>query len=268
MRATLLAIALLLAVPATAPADPPAEGWVPGVEAARAYAQQRAGEISFHLRTEAEHRGLDADRGFASASVVKAMLMVAYLSRPGVRRRALEAADHALIDPMIRRSDNVAATRVRDIVGDQGLRRVARRAGMRQFSTHPVWGLSRITARDQTRMWLRFEQLVPRRHRPAAMELLRTIVPSQRWGIGQIRLPAGWELFFKGGWGSGTGLVDHQVALLRRGRERVALAILTAGNPSHEYGKETLRGVAARLLAGLPGATAVASVSPPAETAE
>jgi hypothetical protein len=252
MRAALLAIALVLALPAAAPADPPAGGWVPDVEAARAYAGQRAGDISFHIRTETRHWSLDADRSFASASVLKAMLMVAYLDRPGVRRRALGAGDHALLDPMIRRSDDIAATRVRDLVGDEGLRRVARHAGMRHFATHPVWGLSRITARDQTRMWLGLEDLLPRRHRQAAMKLLRTIVPSQRWGIGEIALPPGWKLFFKGGWGSGTGLVDHQVALLRRGRERVALAILTAGNPSHAYAKETLRGVAERLLAGLP----------------
>jgi hypothetical protein len=56
----------------------------------------------------------------------------------------------------------------------------------------------------------------------------------------------------KGGWGSGTGLVEHQVALLRRGEERVAVAILTTGSPSHDYGKQTLRGVAERLLQNLP----------------
>ena len=38
---------------------------------------------------------------------------------------------------------------------------------------------------------------------------------SQRWGIGQASLP-GWRVYFKGGWGSGTGAVDHQVALLER----------------------------------------------------
>jgi hypothetical protein len=251
VRAALLAIVLLFGPAAVAAGDTPA-GWVPDLGAARAYAQQRDGRISFHIRTEAEHWAYDADRAFASASVVKAMLLVAYLRRAEVRRRALVHADHALIDPMIRRSDNVAATRVRDIVGDEGLRRVARRAGMRHFATDPVWGLSRITAREQTRMWLRLEDLLPRRHRAAAMRLLRTIVPSQRWGIAAVPLPAGWELFFKGGWGSGTGLVDHQVALLRRGRERLAVAILTAANPSHAYAKETLRGVAARLLRGLP----------------
>ncbi|HMI81523.1 MAG TPA: hypothetical protein VK480_07025, partial [Solirubrobacterales bacterium] len=62
---------------------------------------------------------------------------------------------------------------------------------------------------------------------------------------------SGWKLFLKGGWGSGTGLVDHQVALLKHRHRRVALAIFTELDPDHAYGKRTLRGVAARLLRGL-----------------
>jgi hypothetical protein len=45
--------------------------------------------------------------------------------------------------------------------------------------------------------------------------------------------------------------VDHQVALLRRGRHRVALALFTQFDPDHAYGKQTLRGLASRLLRGL-----------------
>jgi hypothetical protein len=50
---------------------------------------------------------------------------------------------------------------------------------------------------------------------------------------------------------AGGRLVDHQVALLRAGRDRVAVAVLTTGNPDHAYGQQTLRGVFARLLRGL-----------------
>jgi hypothetical protein len=246
--------AVLLAVVASgtpaARADPPA-GWTPDVDGAREYAQTRQGTITFHVRTERGRWSYDADHAVPSASVIKAMLMVAYLSRRDVRDRPLTATDQRLLDPMIRRSGNIAATRVRDIVGNAALLRLARRAGMTRFATDPIWGLSRITARDQTRLWLRLESFLPPLHREYAMELLRTIVPRQRWGFGRLAYPPGWELFFKGGWGSGTGLVEHQVALLRRGAERVAIAILTTGSPSHAYGKRTLRGVAARLLRGL-----------------
>ena len=36
------------------------------------------------------------------------------------------------------------------------------------------------------------------------------------------------------------------MALLRRDGRRVAVAIMTTANPSHAYGKATLRGVARR----------------------
>jgi len=177
------------------------------------------------------------------------MLLAAYLDR--ARTRPLTRADLRLLDPMVRRSDNVTATRVRDVVGAAGLRRVARRAGMRHFSVHPVWGLSRTDAADQTRFFLRLERHLPPRHRQTGLRLLRTIVPSQRWGIGRLRVGA-WRLYFKGGWGSGTGRVDHQVALLRGcGADRVAVAVMTTAQGTHAYGKRTLEGVFRRLLRGL-----------------
>jgi hypothetical protein len=30
------------------------------------------------------------------------------------------------------------------------------------------------------------------------------VIPSQRWGVGRVR-PRGWSIYFKGGWGAGTG---------------------------------------------------------------
>ena len=83
------------------------------------------------------------------------------------------------------------------------------------------------------------------------MSLLAGIVPSQRWGIGEVA-PRGWRLYFKGGWGYGTGLLDHQVVLLVRGCARVSIAVLTMYDGSHAYGKDTLKGIFARLLRGLP----------------
>src|SRR5215218_582200 len=106
-------------------------------------------------------------------------------------------------------------------------------AGMRDFRlVTPVWGLLQITPRDQAPYLHHIDRYIPSRHRRYAMHLLATIVPSQRWGIAKVA-PDGWNLYFKGGWGSGTGLVDHQVALLRFGKVRVSLCITTRFNPDH-----------------------------------
>jgi hypothetical protein len=250
-RALRLLLGPALAVAATAAPASPGAAWSPDVKAALAYVHARKGEVRFAIRTEDRLWGYRRTDGVHSASVVKALFLVAYLDDPRVRSRPLRAADHRLVDPMIRRSDNAAATRVLAYVGAGRVRATARRVGMRRFRLATgLWGASRIDASDQTRFFLHYEAHVVARHRVTALRLLRTVVRSQRWGVARVR-PDGWRLYFKGGWGSGTGLVDHQVALLRAGGDRVAVAVLTTGNPDHAYGQQTLRGVFARLLRGL-----------------
>ncbi|HWF32334.1 MAG TPA: serine hydrolase [Solirubrobacteraceae bacterium] len=233
---------------AKSPVRPAAAQWQPGVRAAIAYAHTRAGDVSFAVRTEHRAWGWRVERTVPSASVLKAMLLVAYLDDGRVRNRPLDAADHRLIDPMIERSDNEAATRVLEFDGPSGVYGVARRAGMRRFTLDKqIWGLSRIDAADQARFFLHIDREVVPRHRAAAMHLLASVVASQRWGIGRLRLP-GWQLYFKGGWGAGTGEVEHQSILLRHGAVRVAASVLITSSPSHEYAKRTLQGVFEALL--------------------
>ena len=242
MLATLVAAALL------------APGWTPGLRAANAYADTRPGTVAFAVRTERRLWGRDLDRPVQSASVIKALLLVAYLSDPSVRSRPLRRDERHLLSPMVRWSNNRKASKIVTRLGAAWINRVAHRGGMPSFHLAPpaCWGCSLITAREQTRFFLHIDAQVPQRHRAYAMELLRTVVHTQRWGIAEVA-PRGWELYFKGGWGSGRGLVDHQVALLQRGRERVAVAILTTVSGTHRDGKVTLRGVARRLLRGLAG---------------
>src|SRR3954454_6246220 len=244
-RAPFAAVAAVL-LAAAAPAC--ADAWRPSMHRAERYASHRHGIIAFAVRTPTRRWGWHARETFPSASVLKPMLLAAYLTRRSVRSRPLRRWERRMLGPMIRRSDNGAAGRVLGIVGARGLRRVARLARMRRFSpVTGIWGLSRIDAADQARFFLRLDRVLPARHRGYAMRLLGSIVRSQRWGIGRVR-PRGWRLYFKGGWGSGTGWVDHQVALLERGDERVSVAILTHLDCTHPYGKETLLGIAKRML--------------------
>jgi len=243
-----------------------ADAWQPHVDAAIAFARTRAGEVSFAVRTEQREWGWRATRSAPSASVLKAMLLVAYLDDPRVRDRPLRESDRRLIDPMIERSDNEAASSVLEFVGSSEVDAVARRARMREFRLDPtIWGLSRIDAADQARFFLHIDREVVARHRAAAMHLLASVVPSQRWGIGRIPLP-GWQVYFKGGWGAGTGEVEHQVVLLRHGAVRVSLAVLITDSPSHEYAKQTLQGVFARLLRGVGSLIAPPPAAPASAT--
>jgi beta-lactamase class A len=248
--AVTVALVLALAAPAAAEAPP---GWRPHVDAARAWAGQRTGDVSFAVRTERRGWSWRGATTYRSASIVKAMLLVAYLRRPDVRRRRLRADERALLDPMVRRSDNRAADAINARVGLPALAALGRRAGMRHFSPYVVWGGSSVCAADQARFFLRIDRLVPRRHRAYAMRLLRGVIAEQRWGIPQA-LPRGWSIAFKGGWGRGvTRQVDHQAALLTNAGLRVSIAVLTADSPTDAYGAATIQGVAARLLRGLAG---------------
>ena len=226
--------------------------WKSRVAAAERYAESRSGTIGFAVVDEAGRlHGSDAAHPARSASLLKPMLLVAYLRRADVRGRDLTSWERRLLTPMIRRSDNANVPRLVGLVGERGLARLARAAGMGKFELNmPFWGSSETTPRGQALFFHRIEAFVPERHRAYAMRLLRTIVPSQRWGVGRVS-HTGWRLHFKGGWSTGTGRVDHQVALYTAGSERFSLALFTQFDPDHEYGKETLRGLAARLLRGV-----------------
>ena len=242
-----LVAAALAATVSTAPAA--AATWTPDVAAARAYAAPRPGTASFAVRAHGRLYGHRTQRGVPAVSTVKAMLLVAYLKR--AKDRPLVAEDRRLLAPMVRRSDDDAANRVFVAVGTRGLARL----GVPGFRAHPtIWGNSTVTARGMSRFMLTIDRRMPPRHRAYGMSLLRTIVPRQRWGIGRVRLPRGWHLYFKSGWGSGSGAADHQVALLTDGERRISVAVMTSGNGSHAAGKATLRGIARRLLRGLPPA--------------
>jgi hypothetical protein len=219
-----------------------------GVEAARHFAGGRAGHVAFAVLDEhAKHvRGLQRTTRFRSASVVKAMMMVAVLRRAA--KRHLTDTERRRLWPMITRSDNAAASAIFAEIGKPGLRRIARVAGMKRFTpAGPVWGLSQITAADQVHFFLHIDELVPLRHRHYARELLSSVIKSQRWGIAPVARRKRLKIFFKGGFVPG---ITHQVALLENKAtgERMALAVLTRNSPSMRYGEKTIQGIAARVL--------------------
>jgi hypothetical protein len=171
------------------------------------------------------------------------MLMVAVLRRAPTR--PLSAHEKELLTPMITASDNDAADTVYKSVGDLGLQAVAYAAHMRNFLGVGALFESRITAADQARLFLRIDLLVPKRHRVYARALLANVIAPQRWGIVPVAQARHFRVFFKGGWRED---LEHQVALLERFGRRIALAVLTSGEPA-ATGRATEAGIASRVLA-------------------
>src|SRR5262245_20257839 len=184
MDCAMLAAAALLAgggacneQPAHRTAPPPLTT-VARIRTAERYARSRKGSIAF--ATLDEHGrllGMNRTVRYPSASVVKAMLLVAVL-----RKGEPSPATRALLGPMITESDNKAALKIYASVGDGGLYAVAHAAGMRNFAVHVAMFEAQLTAEDQARLFLKVDRLVPKSRRAYARSLLGGIIAPQRWG--------------------------------------------------------------------------------------
>jgi hypothetical protein len=171
------------------------------VRAARRWAARRAGRVAWAaIDTRGRLVGSNRAWSFPSASLSKAMLLVAELRRTARAGRRLDPGTRAVLAAMIRVSDNDAADAIYRRAGDGGLLEVARVARMRRFGPAGWWSEARVTAADQARFFLRIDRLVARARRSYLRRLLAGVVASQSWGIPRALRPRGWSVFFKGGW--------------------------------------------------------------------
>jgi hypothetical protein len=200
--------------------------------------------------------GYHAHRQFQSASLAKAMLLVASLRRHPRPSGSLRTT----LTTMIEKSDNASADAIFADVGNSGLRAVARLARMRDFDVGTSWIDTEMTAADQARFFYSYQHYLPARSRAFARRLLSGITALQRWGIPSSAGPAGWKVFFKGGWLGEANEVMNQAAWLEKGRVRWSLAVLTEDNPTSSYGWQTQKGITGLLLGHKPTAAYLAVV--------
>ena len=132
--------------------------------------------------------GWDIHRTYISASVVKAMLLVAYLRKLHYEdHRGFCCDDQSVLYPMIHVSDNHAATTIWQRVGDGRLYDLAHLAGMHDFSISGIWANAHFSASDQARFMFKLDKLLPGEFRGYARWLLANIDPSQSWGIPHVQ---------------------------------------------------------------------------------
>ncbi len=266
--AALLVTAFALALPASPAAAYTDPFWKPDYKSAKAYANQRHHNIriiGFTLRTPSHTWSYHGTSTVTAFSAIKVMILTAYLERGDVRNRGLSSHERYNLERMIEWSDDNATWRIFHHVHCSGLDKLARKVGMKHFSScgpnHDHWGRSRIDSDDQSLFLLGLERYLPSKHRSYALKLLESIKRGN-WGIGEIH-PSGWHVHYKSGWGCGTGQADNQVALLRRNGMHIGAAVLMQDIRPDEnsrsgcysddgpYGRATLKGLFKRLLRGL-----------------
>ena len=219
------------------------------ISSATGFITSRAGVHSFAVvDSEGRLGGFDIHRTYISASVVKAMLLVAYLRKLHYEdHRGFCCDDQSVLYPMIHVSDNNAATTIWQRVGDGRLYDLAHLAGMNDFSIAGIWANAHFSAADQATFMWKLDKLLPDEFRGYARWLLANIDPSQSWGIARVARPY-WYVMFKGGWRStGIGQLVHQVARLENRDRKWSMAVLTDGDPSIGYGIGTIECVTAHL---------------------
>jgi len=223
------------------------------IAAAERFLSTRAGRTSFAVVDSLGHlSGARVHEHFQTASVVKVMMLVAYLQKLSAEHRGLDSSDTALLYPMIHISDNEAASAVFAKVGAAALVRLAREAGMADYAPAVGWwAFTQTSAADQARFFLSLDELIPAQFYAYARSLLSGIEPSQSWGVPAVARPQ-WRVFFKTGALPSEGLFN-EAARLERGGVTFTIAVFTDGDPSMDYGEQTIEGVAAALLAHTPG---------------
>jgi hypothetical protein len=232
--------------------------------AAASYVATRAGTVMaavYDVRTGQTWR-LGQGQPQDEASVVKLDVLETLLAQRGDSAPGgLPAGDQSLAQQMIEDSDNDAATSLWEAVGGaSGIRSFNSALGLAQTSPSPCvdcpgfpwpgWGLTTTTPADQLALLRALVEPSPALtagERSYALSLMENVTPSQRWGISG-GVPAEATVALKNGWlplnAADTDWQINSVGWVSgRGRDYL-MAVLSTGNPTEQYGIDTIDALA------------------------
>ena len=209
---------------------------------------------------------LHSRRHYDSASVVKTIILATLLHKRRQEHLSfLSASERRLARLMITESDNNAATALWNEDGRGSLAYFLRIAGMDQTHLNPAWGLTQITAQDETILLrdilLHPNRVLSTRARNYELGLMADVIPSQRWGV-SASTPRGFTLHIKNGWAplpfvSSPWWVNSTGAFTNANAAKdYTIVILTRGNVDETTGVVTIEDIAGSINRTLGGAGA------------
>src|SRR5690242_6885170 len=238
--------------------------------AAASYLSGRAGTVLAAVYDIGTGRTWNLGHGGpqAEASVVKLDILETLLAERGQGgSTGLSASDRSLAEQMIEDSDNTAATSLWYAAGGPAkIGAFNARAGLTRTVPSscvvcpgfawPGWGLTTTTPDDQISLLKQLVtpgSLLSEADRDYALSLMEDVTPSQRWGVSG-GVPANVTVALKNGWLPLRGNSDWQVNSVGwihgSGRDYL-MAVLSAGNPSEQYGIDTIGQLAAMAWQGM-----------------
>jgi beta-lactamase class A len=235
--------------------------------AMRSYLATRSGTVRVAVYDLATGQEWSLGGGAAQdeASVVKVDILEALMAQ---RPAGLTSYDQGLARAMIEDSDNDAATSLWTLVGGgSGIGAYDARAGLAQTTPSaclqcpgfpwPGWGLTTTTPEDQVTLLRRLVQPggpLSAAARQYALSLMEGVTADQRWGVSG-GVPAGVTVALKNGWlpldAANSDWQINSVGWVSGGGRDYLLAMLSTGNPSEQYGIDTLNALGAMVWQSL-----------------
>ena len=197
---------------------------------------------------------------FIMASTVKVALAMAAYERSRRTGIPLTSSEQSKLTAMITRSDNNAASYFYSKIGGaRGLAAYLTRinvAGWRAYAPHPgAWGWSSVTA--VTAGWIlerlyRGQAGITAAARSRILYLMRHVVSSQRWGVGDTA-PSGSVVAVKNGWvvGPDERWAVNSTGIVVTSRHTWIVTIYTRANSGFAAGVTAVRRIARLVAAGV-----------------
>jgi beta-lactamase class A len=232
---------------------------------AASYVVTRAGTVLaaiYDLET-GQTWSLGTDQPQAEASVVKLDVLETLLAeRGGSSPAGLSASDQSLARQMIEDSDNDAATSLwYEVGGAAKISSFNATVGLKSTVPSscvvcsgfpwPGWGLTTTVPTDQLALLRELVMpgpLLTGAERRYALSLMENVTPSQRWGVSG-GVPPQATVALKNGWlplnSAGDDWQVNSIGWISGLGRDYLLAVLTTGNPTEQYGIDTIDQLAA-----------------------
>jgi beta-lactamase class A len=204
--------------------------------------------VTVYDRVTSVYCTLNGGRHFDSASIVKAIILAALLRWHQETSTPLSASEKSLATLMITQSDNDAATDLWNELGMTRLQHFLDLADMNEtkLGQDGYWGLTGVTAHDEMlllELLTKDNPVLTDSSRAYELGLMAQVIGWEAWGV-TAGTPSGVTWHVKNGWlPDDTGWHINSIGAFTGNDKDYMIAVLTDGNPSEQYGIDTIENV-------------------------